>query len=170
MKFLIISLECKPRDNVLEWANNVVIENPDHRVIILTHAYLNSNGRRMNRMGYKIKGNNGEEIWEKLVKKHKNIFMVLCGHVTGEAVLTSTGDHGNQVHQILSDYQHLHNGGESWLRYMVFEPEANKIGIYTYNPALDTFNNSPSSRFDLNYPMLLPAVTAPKATEPDAAR
>ena len=92
-------------------------------------------------------------MWQKLVSKHKNVFMVLCGHSSGEAVLTSKGDHGNQVHQVLSDYQNLNNGGESWLRYMVFEPTQNKIKVYTYNPALNKFRNQPSSRFDLEYRM-----------------
>ncbi|MCP4848832.1 MAG: metallophosphoesterase [Verrucomicrobiaceae bacterium] len=154
MEFLIVSIECKPRDEVLEWANEVVAKHPDHRVIILTHAYMRANGSRIDNLGYKIKGNNGEEMWQKLVSKHKNIFMVLCGHSSGEAVLTSKGDHGNQVHQVLSDYQHMNNGGESWLRYMVFEPNENKIKVYTYNPALDKFRNGSSSRFDLEYPMM----------------
>ena len=130
----------------------VVAEHPDHRVIVLTHAYMDANKSR-NTGGMKAKGNTGEQTWQKFVKKHKNIFMVLCGHHTGEAVRTDAGDHGNQVHQILSDYQHLNNGGESWLRYMVFKPEANKISIYTYNPALDQYRNGPKSRFDLHYPM-----------------
>ena len=42
----------------------------------------------------------------------------------------------------------------------VFQPEANKISIHTYSPALDKFRNSPSSRFDLDYPMAVP----PKAS------
>ena len=169
MKFLIVSLECKPRDEVLTWANKVVAKHRDHRVIVLTHAYMRANGHRIDKLGYKIKGNAGEEMWQKLVSKHKNIFMVLCGHSAGEAVLTSKGDHGNQVHQVLSDYQHLNNGGESWLRYMVFEPNENKIKVYTYNPALDKFRNNPSSRFDLDYPMAQPPVTAPGITRPGAA-
>ena len=153
MKFLIVSLECKPRDEVLEWANQVVSKHPDHRVIVLTHAYLNPKKSRNTSGGVKAKGNTGEQTWQKFVKKHKNIFMVLCGHHSGEAVLTDAGDHGNQIHQVLSDYQHLNNGGESWLRYMIFEPNENKIKVYTYNPALNKFRNLPSSRFDLDYPM-----------------
>jgi hypothetical protein len=46
MKFLIVSLECKPRDEVLDWANKVVAEHPEHRVIVLTHAYMGANGKR----------------------------------------------------------------------------------------------------------------------------
>ena len=51
---------------------------------------------------------------------------------------------------------------------MVFQPEANQIGIYTYNPALDKFWDRPSSRFDLDYPMMLP-MTVPAITRPGAA-
>ena len=152
MKFLIISLEFNPRDEVLTWANKIVSDHPDHRVIVLTHAYMESNKTRTTQES-KIKGNHGEKMWQKFVRKHENIFMVLCGHHCGEAVHTSIGDHGNQVHQLLSDYQDLNNGGESWLRYMVFQPDANKVSIYTYNPALDQFKNEPCSRFDLDYPM-----------------
>ena len=152
MKFLILSLEFHPRDEVLNWANEIVSKHPDKRVIVLTHTYMESNQVRTTQE-VKIKGNHGENIWQKFVKKHKNIFMVLCGHHYGEALLTSSGVHGNQVHQLLSDYQDLNDGGESWLRYMVFQPEAHRISVYTYNPTLDKFNNSPSSRFDLHYPM-----------------
>ena len=153
MKFLIISLECKPRDEVLEWANQVVSEHPDHRVLVLTHAYLKPNKSRDTSGGVKAKGNTGEQTWQKFVSKHKNIFMVLCGHHSGEAVRTSTGDHGNGVHQVLCDYQNMNNGGESWLRYMTFKPENDTISVHTYNPALDQYNEGPKSRFDLHYPM-----------------
>jgi len=163
LKFLILALEYHPRDEVLDWANRIVAEHPDHRAIVVTHAYLKGDKTRTSNK-LKLKGNNGEQMWQKFVSKHENMFMVLCGHFSGEAVLTSTGDHGNPVHQILSDYQAMNNGGESWLRYMVFQPEANKIEIYTYNPALDKFRNGPSSRFDLDYPMAgNPGITRPGA-------
>ena len=161
LKFLILAIEYHPRDEVLDWANRIVAEHPDHRAIVVTHAYLKGDKTRTTNK-LKLKGNSGEQMWQKFVRKHKNMFMVLCGHFSGEAVLTSAGDHGNQVHQILSNYQGMNNGGESWLRYMVFQPEANKIEIYTYNPALDKFRNGPSSRFDLDYPMTPPPVTVPR--------
>ena len=154
MRFLIISLECKPRDEVLDWANTIVAKHSEHRVIVLTHAYINAAKSRNTNGGVKPEGNTGEQVWQKFVYKHKNIFMVLCGHHAGEALRTDIGEHGNKVHQILCDYQHLHNGGESWLRYMVFNPNENKVSVYTYNPVLDKFNSGKSSRFDLDYPMV----------------
>ncbi len=164
MRFLIISLECKPRDEVLDWANTIVAKHPEHRVIVLTHAYINAAKSRNTNGGVKPEGNTGEQVWQKFVKQHKNIFMVLCGHHAGEALRTDIGEHGNKVHQILSDYQHLHNGGESWLRYMVFHPAKNKISVHTYNPVLDKFNRGNSSRFDLEYPMVNSSSIPPKNT------
>ena len=153
MKFMVVSLEYYPRNEVLDWANDLVSSHPEYRVIVLTHAYLKREETREVEE-VKIQGNHGEDQWQKLIRKHQNIFLVLCGHHYGEASLTSVGDHGNQVYQLLSDYQHLNDGGESWLRYMVFRPKDNKISIYTYNPVLDMYQDGPLSRFDLPYTML----------------
>lgn len=153
IRFMVISLEFHPRDEVLDWANGIVALHPTHRVILLTHSYLDSTQKRTHEE-VKLSGNSGEKIWERFVRKHSNIFMVLCGHHYGEATLISTGDLGNEVFQLLSDYQHLNDGGEAWLRYMVFRPTDNLISVYTYNPKLGEFNNEPSSRFDLNYKIL----------------
>ena len=153
LKFMIVSLEFKPRDEVLAWANQVVASHPEHRAIVLTHMYLNNKNQRINQDRYKVDGNNGEQMWQKFVKKHKNMFMVLCGHVLGNGLLTSKGDHGNDVHQILADYQGLNNGGESWLRYFTFHPESNEIEAFTYNPVLKKYDDKPEARFILKYDM-----------------
>jgi len=121
---------------------------------VLTHSYLDAQNKRTRPGGYTVEGNLGEGIWQKLVSETQNIFLVLCGHVLGEGRLTSTGKHGQVVHQLLCDYQGLDDGGKSWLRYMTFYPLEDRIEVYTYNPFLDEFNEAPTSRFDLSYPML----------------
>ena len=152
MKFLILALEFKPRDEILAWAGKITSSHPEHRAIVLTHSYLD-NRNKLTRSGYAVAGNLGEGIWSKLVSKHPNMFLVLCGHVLGEGLLSTPGEAGNTVHQVLSDYQGLHNGGESWLRYMTFHPGENKIEVFTYNPFLDTYRDGPASRFALEYKM-----------------
>ncbi len=154
LSFLILSLEFKPRDEVLAWAGRIASQHPDHRVIVLTHSYLDSQNKRTVPANYEVAGNLGEGIWQKLVSQTENIFLVLCGHVLGEGRLTSIGKHGQIVHQLLCDYQGLDDGGASWLRYMTFHPLEDRIEVYTYNPARDEFNSAPSSRFNLSYPML----------------
>ncbi len=151
-KFLIIALEFKPRDNVLTWANQVVSAHPNHRCIVLTHGYLNAQGKHG--MGkYGITGNYPPQIWEKFVRKNPNIFMVFCGHILGEASSTCAGDAGNTIHQILVDYQNAYigNGGHGFLRIMTFYPDQNIIENQTYSPSLDVYINRDKSRFTLEY-------------------
>jgi len=152
-KFLIIALEFKPRDKVLVWANQVVSKHPDHRCIVLTHGYLNAQGKQG--MGkYGITGNYPPLIWDKLVSKHPNMFMVLCGHILGEAISTCTGESGNKIHQILVDYQngYIGNGGHGFLRIMTFYPDQNIIENKSYSPSLDVYINRDKSSFTLEYP------------------
>ena len=152
MKFLIVALEFKPRDKVLVWAGKVVAAHPDHRCIVLTHGYLDARAR-LNMGRYATKGNTAREIWEKFVSRHKNVFLVLCGHMLGESVLTSRGVAGNKVYQILADYQndYVGNGGRGYLRIMTFYPDKKKIENLTYSPSLGTFLTRPKSQFSLEY-------------------
>lgn len=168
--FMIVSLEFKPRDAVLEWAGRIVREHPDHRVIVLTHAYLDSSGKRIAHDAYAVEGNSGEQMWQKLVSRHPNIFLVLCGHRLGEARLTSTGEQGNRVHQLLCDYQGLPDGGSSWLRYLTFFPAANRIRVSTFNPWRGVHRLNDASRFELEYDMTERATNGRMPTRQSAGR
>ncbi|QEG34244.1 metallophosphoesterase [Bythopirellula goksoeyrii] len=42
---IVMALEFGPRDEVLDWANAVLDSHPDHRAILLTHAYMFDGGR-----------------------------------------------------------------------------------------------------------------------------
>jgi len=152
MEFLILSLEFKPRDEVLEWANDVIAKHPKHRSIIVTHYYLTNAGKRQSRIGYNVQGNSGEEIWKKFVSKHKNIFMVLCGHTCPNARLTSRGEKGNEVHQLLADFQN-EKGGQGYLQTITFQPEKNQINVSTYSPVLKSYRKDPRNQFSLKYDM-----------------
>ncbi|WP_417730615.1 metallophosphoesterase [Rosistilla oblonga] len=157
MKFLLITLEFKPRDESLAWANRVVSKHPDCRTIVVTHAYLTSKpGQRSSTDKYKVQGNSGEEIWKKFVSQHRNIFMVLSGHAM-ENRLTSEGKHGIVVHQVQADYWYWDipkiKAGSGFLWIMTFYPGKNKIEVQTYSPALDGFLTRPKSSFSLNYGM-----------------
>ena len=69
------------------------------------------------------------------------------------ANLTSRGRHGNEVHQVLSDYQGWHNGGEGYLRVMTFVPREDRIDVETFSPVLDDYVRTPENAFSLEYPM-----------------
>lgn len=160
MKFMVIALEFGPRDEVLAWANEIIAKHPDHRTIILTHSYLDAKGKFLagNAGGsphtYPCKGNDGQEMWDKLVRKHTNIFLVLCGHISGEASrMTSKGDHGNTVHQVMANYQFGPKGGNGWMRLMRFVPKENKIYVLSYSPYLNKYKTKDKNQFVLEYKM-----------------
>ena len=153
MDFLVLSLEFTPRDATLDWANDVMRRHPNHRTIVNTHEYLTPDSIRSDKTKYPVKGNHGEAVWAKFVSRHKNIFLVVCGHYCREGRLTSTGANGNQVHQLLSDYQDMHNGGDGYLRTMTFMPDQNRIDVKTYSPVLDAYLTGPTSQFSIEHAM-----------------
>ena len=152
MDFLILSLEFKPRDKALAWANKVIASHPTHQCIVVTHAYLMKNGTRYKKIGYAIDGNAGEAIWQKLINQHENIFMVLCGHTAPNAQLTSKGIKGNEVHQLLSNFQ-FEQGGQGYLRIIKFIPKEDRIDVSTYSPVLKHYRTEPKNHFSLKYDM-----------------
>ena len=154
MKFMVISLEFAPRDETLEWAADVAKKHPDHRVIVATHCYMRPKGRDTGCAAqYKLEGNSGEQMWQKLIRKHPNIFLVVSGHVLGVGLQESTNDAGGNVIEMLTDYQGLPNGGDGWLRALEFVPAENKIHVKTYSPVLKESNDDAKETFTLDYEM-----------------
>jgi hypothetical protein len=165
-KWLILGLEWGPRDGTLQWANQILQKFPDRTAFIVTHAYLYSDSTRYdwqkkassqtwNPHSYETAGgvNDGQEIWDKLVKKHDNVFMVISGHVLNDGLgfLTSEGDHGNRVYQMLVNFQMRPLGGESLLRLLEFFPDGKTIQVKTYSPLYEKYETIPESQFVIQY-------------------
>ena len=154
LKFMVISLEFAPRDETLAWAAGICQKHPDRRVIVATHCYMRPTGRDTGcATSYNVAGNSGEEMWQKLIRKQKNIFLVVSGHVLGVGLQTSTNDAGGKVLEMLTDYQGLPNGGDGWLRTLKFLPSENRIQVITYSPLLDKYNKDTKEAFSIDYQM-----------------
>lgn len=157
MQFLILTLEFKPRDETLAWANRVVALHPDYRTIVVTHSYLTRRkGERASVDPYAVEGNSGQSVWVKFVSRHRNIFLVLSGHAL-ENRLTSKGKHGNTVHQVQADYWYWDiptiKAGSGFLRVMTFRPGKDLIEVQTYSPVTGEYLTRPKSKFSLTYAM-----------------
>ena len=149
-KILVIAVEFVPRDEVLQWAKNLVNkpEYKNHKVIFITHSYLDIGNKRVTKDGYKISPqNSGQAIWEKLIYPSSNIRLVLCGHVgrgTGEyennvAYRVDKNSAGKDVSQMTFNVQYVGggpegNGGDGWLRILEFMPDGKTIKVRTYSP------------------------------------
>ncbi len=168
MAFMVITIEFGPNSEMVGWANEVVAAHPEKRVIVLTHCFTFHDDTRVgigdswNPHTYGIANiddpHDGDELWEAFVRCHPNIFLVLGGHILGDGVgrLTQTGVFGNDVHQVLANYQMLDEGGQGWMRLLRFIPSEDRIEVATYSPWLDEVAIDGQNLFDLPYEMSLP--------------
>jgi hypothetical protein len=137
LRFMVVSVEFAPRKDVVTWANQVIANHPDRRVIVATHCHMNNNAEHVTGCAdnYNLEGRDGVDLWEELIQRHNNVFMSVSGHVQGVSYRQRTGNHGNVVHEILSDFQNEpvlgtgHALGNGWLRLLTFDPAQNQIRV-----------------------------------------
>jgi hypothetical protein len=164
--FLFVSLEWGTRDVVVQWAKDVLAQSKyrKHTAVLVNHGYLYHDDTRYdwaskgvsqasNPLSYAAAStgdnNDGEMLWQKLVRQHSQFQMVLCGHVTGskEELMAlgdkaevgyrlSVGNSGNRVHQLLFNAQRRGDAGDGWLRLMEFHPDQRTVQVKTYSPWL----------------------------------
>src|SRR5262249_44761528 len=161
--YIVLSLEWGPRDEVVQWADHIMDMNPRRYGILVTHAYLNWTDKRydhndtvnpqdFNPYQYGTAGgvNDGEQLWQKLVRKHAFV-MTVNGHVlaTGTGYLASVTDKGNICHQMMSNYQFRNLGGEGYMRLLEFEEDNKTIKVYTYSPLYDNFLVEPDQSYTI---------------------
>lgn len=107
-RWLVLSLEMGPRRKVIDWAGKILRTHRDCLAIILTHGYLYYGNERYNHLlgrqraspyNFYGEGADGEMLWNQLVRRHPNIMMVICGHLSSQYVgyRKDEGDYGNMV-------------------------------------------------------------------------
>lgn len=160
-KYLVIGMEFGPPDHVLDWTARVVQEHKDeHHIILVTHAYMNRDNTRMgegdqsNPRGDDPNANDGEQIWDKLVRRHDNIDFVFSGHIDGTGLLISKTDRRHPVIQMLADYQTEEFGGRGWLRVLKFRPADRQIDVFTFSPWLNRFREDKDQQFVIDVPWM----------------
>ena len=155
--FLHLALEMSPDDEVLAWAASVLAAHPGLPTILTTHDYLAASGERKPNPIVDLAladptHNGAEALWQKLIRPHDQIFLVLCGHQHGQAVRVDPNASGHDVVQMLADYQDrgqsavdagvplVRNApvpiGDGWLRLLAFDTarDVPTLAVRTYSP------------------------------------
>ncbi len=121
-KWLVLSMEFGPRDDILRWAGDVIEDHLDHRVIINSHSLTSFAGRQDpteaplydEGAGYDYGigrdpegANDGETIYRELLAKYPNISMTFSGHIFGDGAETDVSytQYGTPVFEFLVNYQ-----------------------------------------------------------------
>ena len=150
IQYLIFSLEHTPRYTVLNWMDRIISEHPNARVIYSSHALVFPDGNFVsgadlpNPNSHSISSYSQVEIWDKIARKHPNIFMNFSGHYGCDAVVTRTdiGDHGNKVYSTLVDFQGamLTSKMNTFLLIKVDE-DTKLMSFCAYSPEMDACYN-----------------------------
>lgn len=149
LDFIVLFLEFdshnEDQTNLYAWANKVLKDNVFRKAIVVSHSIINTNP---------VKGINtpqapfnaeGKAIYESL-KDNPNLFMMLCGHVSGEGYRTDVFN-GNTVKTFLNDYQSRPNGGNGLMRLYKFSVKNNQISVRTFSPYANVNETDADSQF-----------------------
>jgi 3',5'-cyclic AMP phosphodiesterase CpdA len=136
-RFLHIGLQFDAPNASIAWAASVIARYPGLPTIVSTHNYLDNDGGRKtdpvaDNHALDAEANTPEMVCDKLISRHDQIFLVLCGH-RGHAFSVDRNRAGHEVYQVMSNYQGrrqtaiaagLAEGdgiGDGWMRLLVFD-------------------------------------------------
>ncbi len=143
-EFIHIGLEWQPSNKAIKFAQKIINEHPKKPVILTTHEYLIV---RDNPLPERCKNsaigcswtssndNNGEELFQKLIKNNPQIFMVFSGHNgSKERLIISKNSLDRKVIQIVSDFSGDPEGGNGWMTLITFNTDNSSIMINNFSP------------------------------------
>lgn len=139
-------------EKVHQWGVEVLDKYADRKAIIVSHSILrpDSSSKERFKAGAGINPKpgtftkQGKRIFNKF-KHSPNVFMMLCGHVSGEALREDIFE-GRKIVTILTDYQGRRNspfaeedrnGGNGILRVMKFDQAKQTLSARTFIPFKD---------------------------------
>lgn len=131
-KYMTLILGLFPDDNMIAWANKVIEENSDRKVIIATHAYFKVQNMEKR----------AEKLWDECISLHENIIMTVCGHSSVDdsfARQVDFGVHGNPVYQFMINSQNAEFGGAGVIAQFIFRDNGNKVDVVHYAPAVEEY-------------------------------
>lgn len=159
---LIFSLEFWPRDNVVNWAKGIAQQPQyaDSTAVLLTHSVINSADGywRTTDETYAMEGgNDGLDLWNKLLKTSGNFEMSFNGHIGGDQVgyRVDTNNAGDSVHQMLLNSQFETNAGNGWMRVLEFLEDGETVRVRTYSPHFDLYRTNAANNFEITISSLV---------------
>lgn len=151
--YLIMTLDFAPDEEALKWADSVIEAHPDHKVIIVTHAYMYRDGTTISDEdcypptyygGYE-NAQNGDDMWEKCFSKHENILLVLSGHDPWQHIVyrQDKGKNGNTVTQMLIDAQYVDRfiGSTGMVAMFYFSNDGKTLTVRYYSVEKDCYGS-----------------------------
>ncbi|MEE6273288.1 metallophosphoesterase [Georgenia sp. MJ206] len=129
-EYLMLALAWRVSDETLAWAEDVMAEHPTLPTILTSHEILGVDSDGVTA----VTGANGERLWQELIRSNDQIFLTISGHNHGSAYRTLENDNGNEVIQVLQDWQMNYEGGNGFLGLFEFDLANDAIHVSAPSP------------------------------------
>jgi hypothetical protein len=157
--FVTVNLGYSVSEEEADWAAGILAKYPTRNGIVLTHAYNKPSSSPDGRGG--PFSADGQIIHDRVLAKSPNAALVLSGHEHGVSISVrrDVGEKGNDVTELLADYQFYEVGsdqlglteeggygkdtglrfGASFFRLLQFDLDRGEVSVDTFSPYLDEF-------------------------------
>ncbi|MGJ9459974.1 LamG-like jellyroll fold domain-containing protein [Oceanobacillus sp. CF4.6] len=145
--YLFLMVDMKHVQEDIAWAEQVLNSHSNLPTILVSHEILAVSGDGI----YTADTTRGNLIWDELINEHNQVFMTVSGHHHGALHRVKENAEGNEVIQLLVDYQSSIAGGNGWLRFAEFDEQLNKINFKTFSPWVEKLPKPKRTYFDVSY-------------------
>lgn len=124
-QWMVLALDWRLSDKGYAWAKEVMARHPKTPVILTTHELVVEDDAL---------SSYGQQLWDRLIKDHDQIFLTLNGHYWPAGRATRENAAGHDVHLHLTNYQNRYFGGAAMIRLYHFDLDRNAIDVETISP------------------------------------
>ncbi|MFF2479745.1 LamG-like jellyroll fold domain-containing protein [Paenibacillus sp. NPDC058071] len=132
------------------WCKEILIKHANYPTILVSHdmMYMLADGET----NVPYQSENGAFIWEQLIYPYQQVFMTVNGHFNGNVHQIRSNEKGQDVIQMLVNYQDRYRGGNGWLRLVELDEQNKAIKCRSFSPWVaklseDTVLQYPDYRF-----------------------
>ncbi|USK29385.1 metallophosphoesterase [Bacillus sp. CMF21] len=148
-EYLLLIVDMENLQTDIEWSKDVLNRHKDKPTIIASHDIIYPEIQKNKTVV--AESSNGRLIWDELVNDYNQVFMTVNGHYFGLAHHVKQNASGNDVIQMLVNYQSNYRGGNGWLRLVEFDEKKNKLFFRTYSPFVDKMPNKEKTYIDYRF-------------------
>ncbi|GAB7105806.1 LamG domain-containing protein [Streptomyces phaeofaciens JCM 4814] len=123
--WMVLALDWRLSDQGYAWAHDVLARHPHTPVVLTTHELV---------AGDDSLSAYGQQLWDRLIADHDQIFLTLNGHYWPAGRATRRNTAGHDVHLHLTNYQNRYFGGAAMIRLYRFDLDRNVIDVETVSP------------------------------------
>ena len=151
-RFLIINVEFLANSSTLEWMQTLIKNNPNAKIIVATHDYLNMTGG----YGTRSISNSGilDYTWgndfKKILDQYPNVFMTISAHIQSRTT-GANNKHIGTREEVFFNRQELNNQlGAASVRIYSFNLTNSQVSVSTFAVDLQTWLTDNQNQFSFS--------------------